>query len=77
MDAHMRTIDTPDLPVPAMGIDTGTVVANYPPADLSTPVQHGPNIFVLVTDGRWRDQFHNKALGIMPKVLGMLGNVRH
>ena len=28
VDAHVSKIDIPDLPVPAMGIDTGTVVAD-------------------------------------------------
>jgi hypothetical protein len=49
----MRTIDTPDLPVPAIGIDTGTDVA-------ATSVQNGPYVFVIVigdANGRWREQF--------------------
>ena len=36
----MRTIDTPDLPVPAIGIDTGTDVA-------ATSVQNGPYFLLL------------------------------
>ena len=36
----MRTIGTPDLPVPAIGIDTGTDVA-------ATSVQNGPYVLLL------------------------------
>ena len=73
MDAHMCTIDTPDLPVPAIGIDTGTDVA-------ATSVQNGPYVFVIVigdANGRWREQFPKMLLSIVSKVSGMLDKVRH
>ena len=41
MDAHASKIDIPDLTVPAMGTDTGSGAADYPPANLPTLVPHG------------------------------------
>ncbi|MFM7989854.1 MAG: hypothetical protein ACKPKO_62120, partial [Candidatus Fonsibacter sp.] len=47
MDAHVSKIDIPDLPVPAMGTDAGTGVAEHPPAFLSTLVSNWPNMLLL------------------------------